>query len=149
MIGWVGRSNRRRVINEDAVLDALREIAVVRVLDMGVAGYETSVRGIQDVSVMVGMQGSGLINGLYLRDGAAVVVLYQVGGWDVFSEYLAPRGPYFWWANGNASSSYCAKGTDPYCDSPDEVLDAIAVRGVVAEALQGAMGVCNKGQGLG
>jgi len=144
VIGFVTRSNRRLLVNEDEVAAGIREAtgATVKWLDFGNRGFLADIDSVQDLRVLVGGQGSGLINGLYLPAGSAVVVLYQFGGWDVFEEYLKPRGPYLWWVNQEESSSFCNQTLDRYCDSPDTVLDTPAVVSLLTDALKQARSHC-------
>jgi hypothetical protein len=92
-VGVISRKARRRIVNEDDVIDFIsssvwrrnttqpvdtigntdidssRNMIVVEVrrLDFGSVGtVELDIQGIQDVDILFGLQGSGMINGLYL-----------------------------------------------------------------------------------
>ena len=57
------------------------------------------VVSIQDLSVLIGIQGSGLTNGLFLPATSSVVALYYSASWPIVSgdplSLLQDRGPYF------------------------------------------------------
>ena len=93
---------------------------------------------------VVGIQGSGLINGWYLRPRSGTVVLYQFGGWDVFEEYLGPLGNYRYWVNGDEARSFCNRTSDPYCDSPDTEVDVSEAVAIVSEALATSRAHCDQ-----
>jgi len=145
VVGFVRRSNRRVLLNEADLAAAVEaELGVtVEWLEFGHRGFLEDVGAVQPLRVLVGGQGSGLTNGLYLRPRSAVVCLYQLGGWDVFEEYLKPRGPYHWWVNTNPEASVCNKTIDRFCDSPDTVIDIPTAVEVIGTALAAARVHCN------
>eukprot|EP00614_Pseudopedinella_elastica_P027974 CAMPEP_0172626514 /NCGR_PEP_ID=MMETSP1068-20121228/150692_1 /TAXON_ID=35684 /ORGANISM="Pseudopedinella elastica, Strain CCMP716" /LENGTH=278 /DNA_ID=CAMNT_0013436143 /DNA_START=272 /DNA_END=1108 /DNA_ORIENTATION=+ len=150
IIGFVKRTNRRIILNEVDLAEAV-ELATgarVRWLDFG-SGFDLDVGRVQDLRVMVGGQGSGLTNGLYLPSESPVVILYQYGGWDVFEEFLKPRGPLLWWTNSNASASVCNQSIDPLCDSPDTLVDIPEALAVIVRAFELSKSHCNKTRKLG
>jgi len=105
-----------------------------------------------DVAVLVGMQGAGMTNGLFLPAGAAAVVLYELGAVeDLFAELLRPRGPYLAWVNEHEENSVCDQAADRFCDSPDTVVDVGEFIEVLAKALTlcGAKGVFRSSPGGG
>jgi len=145
VIGFVRRTNRRMLLNEADLAAAVQaELGVtVEWLEFGQDGFLEDVKAVQPLRVLVGGQGSGLTNGLYLRPGSAVVCLYQLNGWDVFEEYLKPRGPYHWWVNTDPEASVCNKTIDRFCDSPDTMIDIPAALSVIKSALADARAHCN------
>lgn len=147
VIAFVRRTNRRVLLNEADLAAAVQDDlgAVVQWIEFGREGFKADVAALQHVRVLVGGQGSGLTNGLYLRPHSAVVCLYQLGAWDVFEEYLKPRGPYRWWANSNPAASVCNKTVDRFCDSPDTVVDISAALEVIKSALADARARCAPG----
>ena len=143
-IGLVRRTNRRLLLNEEELVKAITDAtgATVRLLNFG-NGYESDVASVQSLRVLLGVQGSGLINGWYLPPRSGVVVLYQLGAWDVFEEYLAPRGPYSYWINGDPARSFCNKSIDRFCDSPDTLVDISEAVGVIRDSLAASRRHCN------
>lgn len=147
-IGFVTRTNRRRLLNQDALIAAIQDAlptATVELFDFGRQPFDQDARDLQHVHVLVGGQGSGLLNGWYLPPESSAVVLYQFGAWDVFDEYLSPRGPYLYWVNGNESNSVCNRTIDRFCDSPDTVVDIPAALAVIKRALDLAVAHCQTG----
>lgn len=71
---------------------------------------------IQYLSLLIGIQGSGMINGLYLSSLTSVVAIYLNSGWPLSSgdplEYLSARGPYLRFINQNKSSVICSVAED-------------------------------------
>jgi hypothetical protein len=143
-IGLVRRTNRRLLLNEAELVASVVAAtgATVRFLDFG-SGYEADVAAVQSLRVLLGVQGSGLINGWYLPPHSGVVVLYQLGAWDVFDEYLTPRGPYSYWTNGDPDRSFCNKTIDRFCDSPDTLVDIPAATKVIVDSLAASRQHCN------
>lgn len=143
-VSFVRRTNRRAILNEGELAAALeRALDGVRVAWMNFgAGLREDVAALQATRVLVGGQGSGLTNGWYLPARSAVVCLYQLGAWDVFEEYLAPQRPYLRWVNSDPARSFCNRTVDPFCDSPDTLVDIPGVVAVIAEALARARDHC-------
>lgn len=139
------------MVNEAELVAALeQQLGVeVRMLDFGKRPFEEEVASLQDVRVLFGMQGSGLINGWYLPPQSGTVVLYQYGGWDVFEEYLGPLGNYAWWVNEDEGSSVCNHAIDPFCDSPDTVVDVEAALRILGRALATSRAHCGEAEVTG
>jgi hypothetical protein len=75
------------------------------------SSIKEDIQQIQLLSVLIGLQGSGLINGLYLSSLTSVVVYYLNDGWPISSgdplEYLSARGPYLRHVNTDPSKVIC------------------------------------------
>ena len=144
-IGLVRRSNRRLLLNEADLIKAVANAtgATIRLLDFGKNGFRADIASMQTLRVLIGIQGSGLINGWYLPPQSGVVVLYQYGAWDVFDEYLSPRGPYAFWANGDPAKSFCNRTVDRFCDSPDTIVDIGAAVEVIYGSLMASRRHCS------
>jgi hypothetical protein len=132
------------LLNDAEIASAVHNAtgAVVKWLNFGEHGFLEDVSSLQNLRVLVGGQGSGLINGWYLPPGSAVVVLYQYGAWDVFEEFLKPRGPYLWWVNQEESKSFCNRTIDRFCDSPDTLVDIPQAVSVIVDALKQSRSHC-------
>jgi hypothetical protein len=76
-------------------------------------------------SVLVGMQGAGLVNGMFLSKAAHVVVLFQYNAAsDSFAELLRPRlASYRRWMNHNVTNSFNDEEKDPFHDIANTVVD--------------------------
>ena len=81
-VGFVVRSGRRRVLNVDALLEVCAALGggewECERVDFDGMTLGEQVRRVQGYSVLVGMQGAGMINGLWLPRGAAALVLFQM-----------------------------------------------------------------------
>jgi hypothetical protein len=104
--------------------------------------YVDDIMKIQKFRLLLGGQGSGLINGLYLRPSSSTMVLYQYQGWDVFHPYLKPIGGLYSWYNRDVSKSFCDQEIDPYCDSPDTEVNIEQVVEMVKLALKDSRSHC-------
>lgn len=100
------------------------------------------IHSLQDLRLLIGGQGSGLINGLYLRPKSNNIILYQYLGWDVFNIYLKPRGEIYNWYNLYKNKSFCNLENDPFCDSPNTEVDIDVVVDIVVKALKNAKSHC-------
>ena len=80
------------------------------------SNIETDLSQIQLLSVLIGIQGSGLINALYLSRFTSVVVYYLNDGWPISSgdplEFLAARGPYIRHINKDPTKVICPLSED-------------------------------------
>ena len=127
------------ILNEKELLHAARTRLAARVepLRFATMPFAAQVAAMTDVSVLVGMQGAGMTNGIFLPTDATAVVLYELGAVeDLFAELLRPRGPYLAWVNKHEANSVCDKAVDRFCDSPDTVVDASEFLLLMAKALK-------------
>jgi hypothetical protein len=80
------------------------------------SSIEQDIQQIQLLSVLIGLQGSGLINGLYLSSFTSVVVYYLNDDWPISSgdplEYLSARGPYLRYVNTDPDRVICPLTND-------------------------------------
>lgn len=108
----VSRSNRRRILNEEMLISEQvrqrveelycesiipsRECAVViDRIEFGVVAATKAtenrsipqiardIRNVQTTAVMIGLQGSGMINGLFMQESASVIAIYLNDGWPI------------------------------------------------------------------
>jgi hypothetical protein len=155
------RTNRRILTNEDDLIKQIEKEtgAKVTYVEFGKSEKDTAEIGddvndtetddgyhhqgdIQKFRLLLGGQGSGLINGLYLRPSSSTMVLYQYQGWDVFHPYLKPIGGLYSWYNRDVSKSFCDQEIDPYCDSPDTEVNIEQVVEMVKLALKDSRSHC-------
>jgi hypothetical protein len=125
---------------------------------------EADLTQIQLLSALIGLQGSGLINGLYLSRFTSVVVYYLNDGWPISSgdplELLSARGPYLTHINTDLSKVSCNLSDDQvslppplsprtltpveYCDSGDLRIDEETYARTITEALDRHQASCLK-----
>ena len=141
-VGLVLRGGRRRIVNQQELLRAAaaaqpRLQATFEGVQFDGMSFGQQVAAVSGFSVLVGMQGAGMSNALYLRPGAVVVVMYQFGAqYDLFSELLRPRGPYLTWTNAHERNSVCNRTVDRFCDSPDTLVDEQEFVALMRKALK-------------
>ena len=123
--GFIRRSNRRRVINYQAIVDIMALDVSVDVLHLETMTMRQQIEKMNTFSILVGMQGAGFINGMFLSTFAHVIVLFQYNAAsDSFAELLRPRvQSYQRWMNYNESASVNDKLKDPYHDIADTIVD--------------------------
>jgi protein O-GlcNAc transferase len=80
LVGLVTRSGRRRILNEAALHEAAAAAAItMERVDFSQMTYLEQLTAVQRFTVLVGMQGAGMINALFMKEGAVAVVLFQYG----------------------------------------------------------------------
>eukprot|EP01041_Mallomonas_annulata_P007964 gene7964-16300_t len=193
-VGLVTRKGRRRILNEQELLVAIEEAGVLwcdslqkcsvvpETIDYGVRNTHDShtnhirsyrsmntvqqdIIASQHLSVLVGLQGSGLINGLYMPAVSAVVAIYPSRDWPLTGgdplAVLAQRGPYLKLVNTDSSRVICNRSnssssdstsdnisdnltSDKYCDSGDMIVDLASIKQTIISALNAHSVACNK-----
>ena len=135
---FVRRSNRRRVLNHEALVSIMRERFETDVLRLERLPFREQLRRMGDYALLVGMQGAGLINGLFLPAGAHVVVLFQYNAAsDSFAQLLRPRvASYRRWVNVNKENSFNDPEKDPFHDIADTIVDEAEFRMIVDSVYQ-------------
>jgi hypothetical protein len=77
----------------------------------GLGGVERDVLSLQHLAVLVGVQGSGMLNALYTCPASTVLALYLNDGWPISSGdplgLIAHRGPYLRHINRDSSKVIC------------------------------------------
>ena len=141
-VGLILRGGRRRILNQKQLLRAASAAqphlqATFEGIQFDGMSFGQQVAAVSGLSVLVGMQGAGMSNALYLRPGAVAVVLYQFGAQhDLFAELLRPRGPYLTWINAHERNSVCNRTVDRFCDSPDTIVDEQEFVKLMSKALK-------------
>ncbi|HEX2825413.1 MAG TPA: glycosyltransferase family 61 protein [Burkholderiales bacterium] len=89
---FVRRAARmRRLVNEDALVEALARIGFTAV-DPGALGFEEQVATFADARVIVGVHGAALTNVLFAPRGATFVELYTTVHQPFYAELAAAKG---------------------------------------------------------
>jgi hypothetical protein len=90
-------------VGQDVLLDPITSTA--RSKSSTVLSIERDIYELQELSLLIGVQGSGMINALYLPKGAASLAIYLNTGWPLTSgdplSLLKGRGPYVRYINRN------------------------------------------------
>ncbi|ELU00677.1 hypothetical protein CAPTEDRAFT_225389 [Capitella teleta] len=126
VIGLIRRTNRRRILNEFELTKALNKVAKTVVLDFYYMDYYEQVRAMQQLSVLIGMNGAGLINAVYLPSYAVAVQLvpYKANvNWRFYGDMLRARGPYMEWHNKDKSRHRQNLELDPSNSNADTDID--------------------------
>nr|SVE74066.1 EOG090X02IK [Daphnia barbata] len=94
----------RRILNEKALLDALRssprQYSVERVEFTHETDFRHQLRVIQDTDIFIGMHGAGLTHLLFLPDWASVFELYNCGDEHCYADLARLRGVHYQtWTN--------------------------------------------------
>lgn len=137
-IGLISRSNRRRILNENELIAALNTIAITERLDFSGKSFREQVALMQRYSVLVGVNGAGLMNGLYLPPYAVVVQMVPYKAVVNFREFgllLKARGPYMEWHNTHENLTRTSPG-DKYNNNADTIVDVEEFKKVAYEAVQ-------------
>jgi protein O-GlcNAc transferase len=123
--GFVRRVNRRRVINHEALVSIMGAHVETDVLRLERLSFREQLARMSEYALLVGMQGAGLINALFLPEGAHIIVLFQFNAAsDSFAQLLRPRvGSYRRWINQDRKSSVNDPKKDPFHDIADTVVD--------------------------
>ncbi|XP_064609506.1 protein O-linked-mannose beta-1,4-N-acetylglucosaminyltransferase 2-like [Liolophura sinensis] len=103
-IGIITRNNSRgrKILNEAELKKAISHLATVDIVEFSGKSFKEQVSMIQRYSVLVGMNGAGLTNAIYLpRTSVAVqLVPYNASlNFRDFGVWLSSRGPYLEWHN--------------------------------------------------
>ena len=86
------------------------------------------------------MNGAGLMNAIYLPDGAVAIQLAPYNATqiniDEFGRVLKSRGPYLEWRNTHAEKSHSNRRHDPYNSQADTEVDIPEFIELIQEALR-------------
>lgn len=137
-VGLIHREGRRRILNEDQLIKAVESLADVEAVDFSKLSVKEQIQKIQDYSVLMGVNGAGLANALYLPESSVAVQLvpYKAELNTVeFGNLLKARGPYLEWHNNHPELNHSAPG-DPFRNGSDTVVDVSEFTELVNKALK-------------
>ena len=87
-------------------------------------------------NMMIGLQGAGMMNSLFLEKGSSVVCLFQYNAAsDSFRRLLKPLFNYYTWVNKNINNSVTNLTLDPYHDQADTIVNISEFLDVIKIAL--------------
>lgn len=136
-IGIISRSNRRRILNEDELISSLSAIVKTEKIEFSGMSYRDQVQMMQSYTILVGVNGAGLTNGLYLPSYAVAIqiVPYKAEvNYREFGALLKTRGSYLEWHNPHENLSR-PLSHEKYNNSPDTIVHVEDFKRVIYEAL--------------
>jgi len=106
----ISRRNKRVILNEHELVEAAQALGMeVQLVALERMPLYDQMRALRRTTVLVGIHGSGLTNGMFLPKGAAMIQLMPHGvyrGGSFFSKPAASAGAqYMEWTNPDASAS--------------------------------------------
>jgi hypothetical protein len=123
--GFIRRQNRRRIVNHQDLVATMSQDMTVNVIHFEQMTMREQITSMANYSIVVGMQGAGFINALFLSKHAHVIVLFQYNAAsDSFGALLRPRlRKYNRWINSHEQNSFNDVDKDPYHDIADTKVD--------------------------
>ncbi|XP_014665297.1 PREDICTED: uncharacterized protein LOC106807479 [Priapulus caudatus] len=102
-VGLIKRSNRRLILNNEELIDAVRDIADMELIIFEWKSFSEQVELVQKYDILVGMNGAGLMNAIFRREGSVAVQLVPYEATQLnfgdFGTLLKAQGPYLEWHN--------------------------------------------------
>ncbi|KAG8183652.1 hypothetical protein JTE90_005638 [Oedothorax gibbosus] len=101
-IGLIHRDGRRKILNENELAKSVSSIASVEIVDFSHMSVKEQIQKVQQYNVLIGMNGAGLVNALYLPKTSVAVQLVPYKAQlnvEEFANLLKTRGPYLEWHN--------------------------------------------------
>jgi protein O-GlcNAc transferase len=139
-VGLITRATRRRITNEDELIAAISPIVEAERIEFSGMTFKEQVKAVQRFTVLVGMNGAGLMNAIYLPEGAVAIQLapYNATQLNVneFGKVLKSRGPYMEWRNTHAEKSSSTREADPFNSQADSEVDVAEFIELIQEALR-------------
>uniref|UniRef100_A0A4Q8K6M3 U10-Liphistoxin-Lth1a_1 n=1 Tax=Liphistius thaleban TaxID=1905330 RepID=A0A4Q8K6M3_9ARAC len=137
-IGLIHRDGRRKILNEDQLIRSVESFATVELTDFSTLSVKEQIQKVQEYNVLIGMNGAGLINGLFLPKTSVAVQLVPYKAQLNVNEYanlLKARGPYLEWHNSHPELNHPAPD-DPFKNASDTVVDVNEFVDMVSKALK-------------
>lgn len=141
-VGLIHRVGRRKILNEAQLISAIKPYADVELVDFAALSFTKQVDIVQRYNILIGMNGAGLINALYLPLKSVAVQLVPYKAQLNYSEYkrlLKARGPYLDWYNTHSNLSQSVPG-DAFNNSADTYVQVNEFVALLHEALK----LCNQ-----
>ncbi|KAF8771662.1 protein O-linked-mannose beta-1,4-N-acetylglucosaminyltransferase 2-like [Argiope bruennichi] len=137
-IGLIHREGRRKILNEDELIKSIASVASVDVLDFSQMSVKEQIQKVQQYNVLIGMNGAGLVNALYLPKTSVAVQLVPYKAQlnvEEFANLLKTRGPYLEWHNNHPELDRRIP-EDIFRNGADTIVDANEFVQIVNRALQ-------------
>ncbi|EDV21035.1 uncharacterized protein TRIADDRAFT_60391 [Trichoplax adhaerens] len=123
-IALIKRTNRRLILNQDELINSVKSLANIELVDFNGMTFKQQVKLMRKYSVLIGMNGAGLMNGLFLPKGAVNIQLVPYKAQLNFKEFgslLSVRGPYLEWHNQHEHLNHDVPG-DNYHGQADTIV---------------------------
>ncbi|XP_064619968.1 protein O-linked-mannose beta-1,4-N-acetylglucosaminyltransferase 2-like [Lineus longissimus] len=138
-VGLIKRTGRRLILNEDDIIKAVKPFTEIDVINFDGMTFRKQIEVVQKYSVLIGMNGAGLINALFAPPFTCAVQLvpYEAQtNHKAFGTLLTAKGPYLEWHNQHKDLHFVkADGTN---HNADTVVNVDEFRKLVREALEWA-----------
>lgn len=137
-IGLIHREGRRKILNEEELVKSISSSAVVDLLDFSRMSVKEQIEKVQEYNVLIGMNGAGLVNALYLpKTSVAVQLVPYKAQLNVaeFGNLLRTRGPYLEWHNSHPELDRHI-ADDIFRNGADTLVDINEFTEIVRRALQ-------------
>ncbi|GFR33942.1 hypothetical protein TNCT_597831 [Trichonephila clavata] len=137
-VGLIHREGRRKILNEDELVKSLSSTVNLDILDFSRMSVKEQIQKVQQYSVLIGMNGAGLVNALYLPKTSVAVQLVPYKAQlnvEEFANLLKTRGPYLEWHNNHPELD---RGIpeDIFRNGADTIVDVNEFVQIVNRALQ-------------
>ncbi|XP_041361101.1 protein O-linked-mannose beta-1,4-N-acetylglucosaminyltransferase 2-like [Gigantopelta aegis] len=137
LIGIISRSTRRKILNEQELLKEVSKFSAVEMVEFTGKTFKEQIECVQKYSVLVGVNGAGLTNAMFLSPGAVAVQLVPFNAtvnYKTFAQILQCRGPYLEWHNRHSNLTHESRH-DTYRSAPDTTVHAQEFVGLMKQAL--------------
>ena len=137
-VGIISRKNRRRILNEDELVSVIKPLAEVDLLTFEKMTVKEQIEAMQQYTVLVGVNGAGLMNGLYLPSHSVAIQIVPYNctvNWKEFGAILEARGPYLVYHNEHPDRSV-TKPYDRYNNNPDTNVHPGEFKDLIEKALK-------------
>ncbi|XP_023241449.1 protein O-linked-mannose beta-1,4-N-acetylglucosaminyltransferase 2-like [Centruroides sculpturatus] len=137
-VALIHREGRRKILNEDELSKSIESFAVVEIIDFSELSFKQQVQKVQEYSVLVGINGAGLTNALYLPESSVAVQLVPYKAQlnvDEFATLLKARGPYLQWDNTHSELNSPTK-SDPFNNGSDTIVHKQEFIKIIKKALE-------------
>ncbi|GAB6032171.1 hypothetical protein CHUAL_010820 [Chamberlinius hualienensis] len=136
-IGFIHRSGRRKILNEKELVKSVMPLADIELIDLNGLQFKQQVETVQKYNILIGMNGAGLINALYLPSNSVTVQMVPYAAQLNYIEYgklLEARGPYIEWHNNHKNNTVTVPG-DASHGNDDTIIDVNEFKRLIKKAL--------------
>ncbi|XP_013403104.1 protein O-linked-mannose beta-1,4-N-acetylglucosaminyltransferase 2-like isoform X1 [Lingula anatina] len=137
-VGLISRANRRRILNEKELVKSVKDITKLDLIEFGGKTVQEQLQLVQNYAVLIGMNGAGLMNGIFLPEGSVAVQLVPYNAslnFKQFGEILKARGGYLEWHNSHKELTVEAP-RDVYRANSDTTVETKEFRKLVIDAMK-------------
>jgi len=82
VVTFINRTEGRRLMNQDILLDAIRTampFVKLQVIDFAAISFTEQIQIVRDTDILLGVHGAGLTHAMWLRPGSAVAEIMPSG----------------------------------------------------------------------